>query len=199
LTADAYYGQHDTFEPSILERINNMHKAHLGSAHVLQLLDKFKHEGPHGDHLCLVFKAMGPNLADYRRFFPMRRIPIPALKQITRQLLLALSFLHTTCKIIHTGKVGPAPWTLWSHQCKWLIGAYLDIKPQNILLETTQINEVFEHASPAIFAPLPSATDPRHDFYMKSGRIISTNEDPASVPPPPGFSARIADFGTGEF
>ncbi|KPI35537.1 Serine/threonine-protein kinase SRPK [Cyphellophora attinorum] len=176
LTADAYFGEHDTFELSILEHIKSINELHPGEAHVLGLLDHFKHEGPHGSHLCLVFKAMGPSLIEYRRLFPLLRIPIPILKKIARQMLLALSFLHTKCGIIHT-----------------------DIKPSNILLETTQTDKFFERAPSTVFEPSPSARDPQHDFYMKSEQTIPANEVLESVPSPPGFSVRIADFGTASY
>jgi len=104
LTADSDSGEHATFELDILEHIKITDGSKKGASHILGLLDHFRHRGPHGDHLCLVFKAMGPDLTGYRRLFPGLRIPVLPLKQITRQLLLALAYLHGSCRIIHTGK-----------------------------------------------------------------------------------------------
>lgn len=104
LTADSDSGDHATFELDILEHIRIKDGSKHGASHILGLLDHFRHRGPHGDHLCLIFKAMGPDLTVYRRLFPDLRVPILTLKQITRQLLLALTYLHRECRIIHTGK-----------------------------------------------------------------------------------------------
>lgn len=104
LRADSHGGEHDIFELSILEHIKSTDGSNPDASHILGLLDHFRHRGPQGDHLCLIFKAMGPDLMAYRRLFPELRIPFHTLKQITRQLLLALAYLHKSCRIIHTGK-----------------------------------------------------------------------------------------------
>jgi serine/threonine-protein kinase SRPK3 len=104
LTADCYGGEKDTFEVSILEHIKATDLSNPGASHILGLLDYFRHRGPYGEHVCLIFKAMGPDLAAYRRLFPQLRVPTQTLKQITRHLLLALAYLHQSCKVIHTGK-----------------------------------------------------------------------------------------------
>jgi serine/threonine protein kinase len=61
--------------------------------HIVTLLDSFKHDGPNGEHECLVFELMGPAVEacydpDYN--------PIPAkqAKSICNQLLTALKCLH---------------------------------------------------------------------------------------------------------
>ena len=61
--------------------------------HIVTLLDSFKHDGPNGEHECLVFELMGPAVEacydpDYN--------PIPAkqAKSICKQLLTALKCLH---------------------------------------------------------------------------------------------------------
>ena len=104
LTADSYGGEKDTYELSVLEHIKATDSFNPGAQHILGLLDHFKHQGPNGEHVCFIFKAMGPDLATYRQLFPKSRIPIRTLKRFTRQLLLALAYLHQSCRIIHTGK-----------------------------------------------------------------------------------------------
>lgn len=80
-----------------------------GSQHVLTIIDSFEHDGEQGKHVCLVLKAMGPVVSEYRWLFPQKRIPIPIVKSITRQLLEALVFLHDRCGVIHTGVFLPIP------------------------------------------------------------------------------------------
>lgn len=106
LTTDSIGGQKGTFELEILHRINQKSKERLtgGPDNILGLLDEFRHQGPNGEHACLVVEAMGPNLAQYRKLFPRSRIPVPVMKKISKQLLSAMVFLHDSCEVIHTGK-----------------------------------------------------------------------------------------------
>lgn len=102
LTANAFDEKHPTFELDILHQISTRLE-NQGTLHILRLIDEFKHHGPNGVHVCLVFKAMGPDLAKYRQLFPNAKLPVPIVKRITRQLLLALSLLHETHHVIHCG------------------------------------------------------------------------------------------------
>lgn len=91
VTADSYGTENDVFELSILEHIRAKDTSDPGTNHILGLIDSFRHHGPRGEHICLVFKAMGLDLAIYRRLFPRLRIPPQTLKQVARQLLQALA------------------------------------------------------------------------------------------------------------
>jgi len=82
-----------------------------GSDHVVQLYDSFKHTGPNGTHMCMLFEPMGPNLLALIKHYNYRGIPMDMVKSITRQVLMGLDFLHSKCSIIHT-----------------------DLKPENVLL-----------------------------------------------------------------
>ncbi|KAF7552117.1 hypothetical protein G7Z17_g4551 [Cylindrodendrum hubeiense] len=69
----------------------------------------------------------------------------------------------------------------------------LDIKPQNILVETPAIDEMFEHAPSEVFRPRRLPLDPPNDFYMEAVQVFSAEEDLACTP---NVSVRLADFGT---
>lgn len=114
LTADSYGGKKDTYELDILNCISekSRHDQKKGR-HVLGLLDQFQHDGPHGRHVCLVFKAMGPDLGWFRNMFPRRRLPVPIAKKVTRDLVTALVFIHDECSVIHTGKWFPHRKAFW--------------------------------------------------------------------------------------
>lgn len=56
---------------------------------VVTLLDHFKHSGPNGEHDCLVFEPMGPDVARFER-----SVPDPWRKAVSKQLLTALNYLH---------------------------------------------------------------------------------------------------------
>lgn len=67
-----------------------------------------------------------------------------------------------------------------------------DIKPQNILLETSSIREMFEHAPPEAFAPDSQAGS---GHVIESIQVSSADEDLAQST---DVSVKLADFGTGE-
>ena len=58
-----------------------------GSEHVVRLLDHFKHVGPHGTHVCMVFEPMGANLLSLIKHYDYHGVPIDAVRHIARQVL----------------------------------------------------------------------------------------------------------------
>ena len=96
------------YTEAAMDEIEFLHKAasidHPGSHQVVRLWDSFKHEGPHGKHVCMVFEPMGPNLLALIKHYHYRGIPMEIVRTITRQVLEGLDFLHTQCSIIHTGR-----------------------------------------------------------------------------------------------
>ncbi|PPQ65536.1 hypothetical protein CVT26_000493 [Gymnopilus dilepis] len=110
-------------ELEYLERIRDSSPNHPGRPHVIQLLDHFYHRGPFGKHLCLLTDALTEDLWSFPRRWRNRVLPTNLVRQIARQLLLALSYLHDECNIIHT-----------------------DIKPSNILLVSPDGPVCFEDA-----------------------------------------------------
>lgn len=183
LTADE---KHPTFELEILRRLS-LHQENAGSKHILHLQDEFRHTGPHGQHMCLVFQAMGLDMSAYRRLFEKRRLPAPVAKEVARQVLAALACLHEVHSVIHCG--------LYMHFARHRVPTdrcCADIKPQNILIDTTQINDIFRLAPSSIFAP-DATPQPPDDFYIESVQLTSGEED---VTDPVNVNIRLADFGT---
>ena len=88
---------------------------------IVSLLSHFIHKGTNGSHVCMVFEILGVNLLDLIKLYNYKGIPLPIVKNIVRQVLIGLDYLHRVCGVIHT-----------------------DIKPENILLQLTQgqINEL---------------------------------------------------------
>lgn len=70
-----------------------------------------------------------------------------------------------------------------------------DIKPQNILVETPAIDDMFQNAPEEVFAQNAPPLDPPNDFYMESEPVTSADEDLAD---PENISVRLADFGVGK-
>lgn len=77
---------------------------------VVELLDHFEHEGPHGRHVCLAFEVLSKSLLSLIKRFNYHGVPLPLIRLISRQILEGLDFIHETCGIIHT-----------------------DLKPENVL------------------------------------------------------------------
>lgn len=78
---------------------------------VVKLLDHFKHSGPNGQHVCMVFEYLGDNLLTLIKYSDYRGIPLHKVKEICFHILGGLDYLHRQLSIIHT-----------------------DLKPENILL-----------------------------------------------------------------
>ncbi|KAI0109230.1 serine kinase [Nemania sp. FL0031] len=171
LTADTFGGEKDTFELDILRHLASMaakSPGNLGANHIMGLQDEFEHPGPNGSHVCLVFKPMGPDMSHYRKLFSRAKLPIPVAKKVTKELLTALAFLHDSCQVIHT-----------------------DTKPQNILIETSEINEMFQYAPSEVFNSSYPPHDPPTDYYMKSMPVISGEEELETA----DISVRLTGFG----
>ena len=81
---------------------------------VVKLLDHFKHSGPNGNHVCMVFEYLGDNLLSLIKYTDYRGVPLRKVKEICRHVLVGLDYLHRQLNIIHT-----------------------DLKPENILLLST--------------------------------------------------------------
>lgn len=81
---------------------------------VVKLLDHFKHSGPNGQHVCMVFEYLGDNLLTLIKYSDYHGLPIQRVKEICFHILVGLDYLHRQLSIIHT-----------------------DLKPENILLLST--------------------------------------------------------------
>ncbi|KAG6179775.1 hypothetical protein E4U36_005350 [Claviceps purpurea] len=108
LTKFCYGGPCEIFEREILDKIRDVSResSHEGRKHVLPLNEQFNHRGPNGDHVCLTFDVLGYNLYHKSVKYKDQRLPVKAAKEIIRQLLKGLDFLHRECGIIHTDLKG---------------------------------------------------------------------------------------------
>ncbi len=74
-----------------------LHKALAKPHHLVQLLDNVDHQGPNGEHRCLVFELLGPTIdtvvADYYRRDP-EPLEATIILRIAKQLLQTLAALH---------------------------------------------------------------------------------------------------------
>ncbi|KAI0090519.1 kinase-like domain-containing protein [Irpex rosettiformis] len=117
LTADCTAGPNALDELGTLKRVTSANPSHPGYPHFQHLLDDFTIEGPNGTHICLVLERYRNSLDTLWRDDDGVRhaLPTDLVKIITRDVLLALTYLHEECGLVHT-----------------------DIKPDNILFSEPQ-------------------------------------------------------------
>jgi len=115
----AHYTETAVDEIKLLNKVVQASQTHPGKKHVVSLLDSFEHKGPNGTHVCMVFEVLGENLLGLIKRWNHRGIPMPLIKQITKQVLLGLDYMHRECGIIHT-----------------------DLKPENVLIEIGDVEQI---------------------------------------------------------
>lgn len=91
-------------ERSIMQLISQVRAPHDGRHFIRALLDSFILRGSYENHICLVFEPLREPLWIFKRRFEGNTIPSEILKVMVEMMLLGLDYLHTECKIIHTGK-----------------------------------------------------------------------------------------------
>jgi len=115
----AHYTETALDEIKLLNKVVQANVDHPGRKYVVSLLDSFNHKGPNGMHVCMVFEVLGENLLGLIKRWNHRGIPMPLVKQIMKQVLLGLDYLHRECGIIHT-----------------------DLKPENVLIEIGDVEQI---------------------------------------------------------
>ena len=83
-------------------------QTHPGRSHVISFLDHFRHRGPNGTHVCMVFEVLGENLLGLIKRHQRKGVPQHLVRQIAKQVLLGLDYMHRCCGVIHTGAL-PRP------------------------------------------------------------------------------------------
>jgi serine/threonine-protein kinase SRPK3 len=160
-------------EIKLLEKIAGANPSHPGRQHIVSLLDHFEHSGPNGIHICLVFEALGESVLSTIKRYQYRGLPIHIVKQITKQVLLGLDYLHRECGVIHT-----------------------DLKPENVLISIDNAEEVIAETatadmpdvttSPQWKTPQPPRYPSHLEHRMRPRRFVTRSQplpSPASVVP----------------
>ncbi|XP_058763206.1 serine/threonine-protein kinase AFC2-like isoform X1 [Vicia villosa] len=89
-----------------IEMLQQLGKNDIGGNRCVQIRNWFDYR----NHICIVFEKLGPSLYDFLRKNNYRSFPIDLVREIGRQLLECIAFMHDL-RMIHT-----------------------DLKPENILL-----------------------------------------------------------------
>ncbi|KAJ6514526.1 kinase-like domain-containing protein [Mycena vulgaris] len=126
---------------------------HPGKYHVMTFLDHFRHTGPNHSHICTVFEVLGEDLLGLIKQHKKQGVPIPIVKQIAKQVLLGLDYMHRFCNIIHT-----------------------DIKPENVFID---VQYLFQ-ADPALASPLPPPTSRTRTHSSYASQPLSSSSGGSS-------------------
>lgn len=160
----AHYTETAIDEIKLLSKIVQAKPDHPGRKHVVSLLDSFEHKGPNGTHVCMVFEVLGENLLGLIKRWNHRGVPIALVKQITKQVLLGLDYLHRECGIIHT-----------------------DLKPENVLIEIGDVEQIVKKY---VKEETPNKEDNRNGRRRR--RTLITGSQP--LPSPLNASFNHADL-----
>lgn len=87
-------------EVDVRNRLRCGDRHHPGHPFVLSPLNEFYIDGPNGRHLCLVSELAGPSILEVKMAAEHGMLSIEAAQNITAQLALGLSYVHS-CGVIH--------------------------------------------------------------------------------------------------
>ncbi len=89
-------------EIKLLRQITSASPSHPGRAHIVSFLDSFTHTVSSTAHICISFEPLGVNLLSLIEKNRRKGVPPCVVKNITRQVLLGLQYLHEECDLVHT-------------------------------------------------------------------------------------------------
>ncbi|CAE6401925.1 unnamed protein product [Rhizoctonia solani] len=171
------YSQTAADEVALLQHIvDSRDERHLGRDRLVTFLDSFTHTNTRTAqvHHCIAFEPLGMNLLqllqqpEYRH----RGVPVPLVKQITRQVLHGLDYLHRVCELVHT-----------------------DLKPENILLRIApdhiehHIRAELASSPPAVEHSVPISTSRSSSYYHRRQNVYIVGSQPLSSPSPSWFGS----------
>ncbi|PCH38829.1 kinase-like protein [Wolfiporia cocos MD-104 SS10] len=76
--------------------------SHVGSSLVREMLDEFEVTSHNQKYQAIVYSPLAITLRGFRKMLPTKSLPVALLRSFLKHLFLALDFLHTEARVIHT-------------------------------------------------------------------------------------------------
>ncbi|KAK5111488.1 hypothetical protein LTR62_004941 [Meristemomyces frigidus] len=105
LAADGSRHVQQRLEWKAYNRLSGMETSHEGVRYIREIQARFDLSSPSAagaEHACLVFDVAGVHLTELERIYPGRRLPINLTKDVLKNVLKAMDFLHSEAGIVHT-------------------------------------------------------------------------------------------------
>lgn len=91
-------------EVEVCKRVCSANPSHNGLPYIQILIESFEVTGPDGTHVCLVFEPMRETLSLFQSRLKHKRFTLELMKMYLVCLLNGLDYLHSECRIVHTGE-----------------------------------------------------------------------------------------------
>jgi len=154
-----------------------------GVRYLRTVLNSFEVSGPDSTHVALVYGPLRESVARFRRRLANGQIPSYFLKPLIAMVLKGLDYLHTKCRVVHTGTQQASTEFNWRHGNDSVI---IDLKPDNILLGIENQAVIDDSVNDETEEPTPRKVEGSRAIYL------SRNFGDLQKPPGP---PKIADFG----
>lgn len=164
---------------------------HVGARHVISLRDNFTLTSAHGQHLCLVTEVLGSTVLDFRERYKDRQVPVPVVKEITRQILLALDFLHGDCQIIHTGET-----SISLASMPIVKPVDVDIKFDNMQFAIGDVEKTLSREPHLSVDAAPVESTDQESHLSRAIQSFGSESEPVN-PKSQEFAVKLTDFSSG--
>ena len=91
-------------EEKVYQHLKEVRSDHHGKSGIPSLKHRFQIGGKFGLHECLIHEQLGLTLKDIREMSEGEKVSTELLKPIIKYLLMALDYLHSDAKVVHTGE-----------------------------------------------------------------------------------------------
>ncbi|KAI0080949.1 CMGC/SRPK protein kinase [Panus rudis PR-1116 ss-1] len=89
-------------ELSVLKYLSTIRTKHAGATLVRRMLDEFQVTRDNKKYQAIVHLPMAATLGGFRNMLSKKKLPDVLLKPLLQYLLIALDFLHSEAKVVHT-------------------------------------------------------------------------------------------------